>query len=296
LLKVLGQFSDSLFPLHSLCWKLKELFAKVNPRMALDGKCSKEPSCIGKTFTASKGSSHCRVCGDGTLILLEKKKNINGSLEEILICDCCLVLVNAGAFEHDIALQVHASETFYKLDQEVLTHLEEHINEQQRLLAYVLPSLGKVSGKVMLEIGCGRGLMLIAARRLGFRRAIGIDPNIETFNELAKHVTLDSGVAVYRDLLDVSEKVDCIVMWHALEHISEPREFLKSLVKFVNDKALIFLQVPQYTQRYVCSTHYYFYNEPSMHRLMADGGFEILEIGYDIDNEFMTVVARYVSK
>jgi 2-polyprenyl-3-methyl-5-hydroxy-6-metoxy-1,4-benzoquinol methylase len=244
---------------------------------------------------ATKVGSECTVCGEGSLTMLEKKKDIDGTVENILICNCCFVLANEAAFLHGLSLQVQASETVYRLDDEAVVHLEEQVQGQQRLLTYVLPLLGKVEEKNMLEVGCGRGLMLIAARRLGFRRVIGVDPNVETFREVARHVQVDSNVTVCRDLSEVSDKVDCVVMWHALEHIPTPREFLTRLGDWLNDRAILFFQVPQYHQGYVCATHFHFYNEPSIRRLMASAGFEVLEIGYDVDNQFTTVVARYQS-
>ncbi|MEX5213167.1 MAG: class I SAM-dependent methyltransferase [Nitrospiraceae bacterium] len=243
----------------------------------------------------TKVGSECTVCGEGLLTMLEKKKDIDGTVENILICNRCFVLANEAAFLHGLALQVHASETVYRLDDEAVMHLEEQVQGQQRLLTYVLPLLGKVEEKHMLEVGCGRGLMLIAASRLGFRRAMGVDPNVETFREVARHIQVDSNVTVHRELSEVSDKADCVVMWHALEHIPTPREFLTRLGDWLNDRAILFFQVPQYHHGYLCATHFYFYNEPSIRRLMASVGFEVLEIGYDVDNQFTTVVARYQS-
>lgn len=235
----------------------------------------------------------CPVCDDGLLVFLEKKIDIHGTVGDILTCNRCFVLVNANAFAYDVTLQTHASETFYRLNDSEISGLEERIGEQKRLLSYILPFLGRPNEKVMLEVGSGRGLMLIAARRLGFRRAIGVDPNIETFHQVTSHIVVDSSVAVVRDLAEVTETVDCTVMWHTLEHIPAPRAFLDNLVSCLKKGAILFLQVPQFYQPYICATHYYFYNEPSIRVLMTNGGFEVLEIGYDLGNQFMTVVARF---
>ena len=265
-------------------------------RAALRGKSIEGAlKSLGQTFKERKVGSACPVCGEGLLTLLERKKDIDGAIVDILLCSDCKVLANESAFQHSVALQVQASETFYRLTDEDLDHLEEQVESQRRLLAYILPLLGKVNEKVMLEVGCGRGLMLIAARRLGFRRAIGVDPNVETFRQVAQHIEVDSDIVVHRDLMEVGDKVDCVVMWHALEHMPAPREFLMRLGACLNDRAILFFQVPQYHQAYICATHFYFYNEPSIRHLMRNAGFEVLEIGYDVDNQFTTVVARYKS-
>jgi 2-polyprenyl-3-methyl-5-hydroxy-6-metoxy-1,4-benzoquinol methylase len=247
-------------------------------------------------MNAKTAGMECPVCGEGSLALFERKRDIHGTIGDVLICGRCLVLTNASAFAHDLSLQAQASETFYRLTEDDLDGLEEQVGAQQRLLAYILPFLGRPEEKTMLEIGCGRGLMLVAARRMGFRRAIGVDPNTETFREVVNRIAIDGGIVAYRDLREVSEKVDCAVMWHTLEHIPAPRSFLADLAERLNPGAILFLQVPQYYQPYICATHYYFYNEPSIRRLMATTGFAVLEIGYDVENQFTTVVGRHDGK
>ena len=245
--------------------------------------------------TAKSAGVECQVCGSGRLVFLEKKRDIHGAIGDFLLCDQCFVLTNASAFAHSLALQVYASETFYRVDAAELGSLDKQVETQRALLSYVLPFVGTPAGKVLLEIGCGRGLMLSAARRLGFKRAIGVDPNLETFRQIANHLAFDPEVTAFRDLEEVSEKVDCVVMWHTLEHIPQPLIFLRQLGTRLRDGAILFFQVPQYYQPYICATHYYFYNEPSIRRLMANAGFAILEIGYDVDNQFTTVVGQFGS-
>lgn len=238
----------------------------------------------------------CKVCDGGALVFLEKKRNIDGSINDIYICNSCFVVTNIHAFDHDATLQVQASESFYRLDNKEIEKLESYIESNKALLAYVMPYLGEAYGKSMLEIGSGRGLMLVAAKRVGFRKAIGVDMNLGTFKELKRHLVVDDDIVMYKNIEEVREKVDCVIMWHTLEHIPHPRQHLQLMVSRLNESAILFFQVPQYYQPYICSTHYHFYNEPSIRSLMKECKFSVLEIGYDLENQFTTVVARYENK
>jgi 2-polyprenyl-3-methyl-5-hydroxy-6-metoxy-1,4-benzoquinol methylase len=235
----------------------------------------------------------CKVCSFGQLIFLEKKLNIDGSVNHIYLCDSCSVVTNLSAFAFDESLQAHASATYYKLDDEDTAEIAPLIDSHQGLVAYATRFLGGAEGRSLLEIGTGRGTLLVAAKRLGYRQAVGVDLNLATFEALKARFPVDDDIVVYKDIEEIRERFDCVVMWHTLEHIPEPRAYLEKVALRLKEGGILFLQVPQYYQPYICSTHYHFYNEPSIRKLMAATGFQVLELGYDLKNQFTTVVARY---
>jgi len=223
---------------------------------------------------------------------MEKKKDITNTTVDILICNHCFVIANASAFRYGLDIQ-NATESVYQFKKEEVSQLDGQIKQQQDLLSYALPFIKKVDKKTFLEVGFGKGLMLIAASQLGFQRVIGIDPFDNVFRQVSFYFPDVTNISTYHALAEISEQVDFVFMWHTLEHLADPHLFLTEMTKILNPSALFFFQVPQYHSPYIVRTHYYYYNEPSIHYLLSSFGFSILETGYDLDNQFITVVARY---
>ncbi len=238
------------------------------------------------------------LCDSGTLILLEKKLNINGKINDIYICSKCFVITNGSTFEN-IVLQEEGLDNFYRYSEDEIGKIDYYVGCNKNILQSVLPffmdrhGVASLHDKTLLEIGCGRGFLLIAASQLGFKKAIGIDLNMNTFNETKRHIEIKDNVAVVTDIKDAKDQVDCVVMWHTLEHIYDPNFFFRNLRPKLNNGCIFFIQVPQYYQPYICDTHYYFYTDPSMRTLFQINGCETLQIGYDPTYQFMTAIGRF---
>lgn len=108
----------------------------------------------------------------------------------------------------------------------------------------------KITGKKILEIGCGRGDFLALLCRLGKNQGVGIDPSIIT-GQLAH--PLPDDLVFFRDYF--SEKYaayigDLVVCRHTLEHIHNTAEFLHDLRKSIGRKlqTVNFFEVPDVTR------------------------------------------------
>jgi hypothetical protein len=246
---------------------------------------------------SSREREECKVCNSGDLVLLEKKLNIHGIVDNIYICRNCLVITNLGRkYEETIesSLQMESSQDFYSYTAGEIKNIGLLVEANKDIIRSIMPYLGRVQDKVLLEIGSGKGLLLIAASEIGFKKALGVDYNTASFNETTKTYEAKDNVHMFRDVaaITIDDKVDCLVMWHTLEHIFEPNSFFQSINKRLNDGCILFIQVPQYNQPYLCNTHYHFYNEPSISLLLKNNGWQIIKIEYDLRLQFMTVVAK----
>lgn len=97
-------------------------------------------------------------------------------------------------------------------------------------------------GKKILDIGCGDGSFLEAAKRRGWE-TIGTEMNREKFR--------DSDLKVYGDLAEVKENYapasfDAITMWHTLEHFKNPREVVGKAFELLADDGFLLIAVPNY--------------------------------------------------
>jgi len=236
----------------------------------------------------------CGVCGDNEgLIFLEKKLDNYGLAVDIYICRNCQIIVN-GASVDDNAMQKHVSENVYKYTKSELLKIRPLIDDQKKLLEGVLPYFPNLKNNILVEFGSGRGLLLVAASELGFKKAIGIELNTSTFfNETKSQITMSDKIMMVEEWNELNDKADCLVLWHVLEHIKNPNLFFDSISNKLNIGCVLFLQVPQYHQPYIYKTHHYFYNEPSMRRLLTSHGFQVLNVMYDYQLQFLTVVAKF---
>lgn len=91
----------------------------------------------------------------------------------------------------------------------------------------------------ILDVGSGAGEKLLALKNIGFKRIIGIDPNID------KDISYKNGLQIKKmSLSEVDDKYDLILFNHSLEHMENPVSVLKEAKQKMNDEALIVLRIP----------------------------------------------------
>lgn len=143
----------------------------------------------------------------------------------------------------------------------------------------------------LLEIGCGNGNFL-----QNFQKSNGSwnlwgselnDSNKELINELP-NTTFHSG-----DLDDLDKKFDFIVMIHVLEHIINPRDFIKNLKSKLKEKGKIFIQVPNLETSFfdiLIADHCSHFTFDSIKILFEQEGFEIVNSEEVINKEISLLV------
>lgn len=95
----------------------------------------------------------------------------------------------------------------------------------------------------MLDIGCGRGESLVAAKEDGWE-AVGLEPS-EDFVKFGREelgVDVQQGFLEHTDFPDAS--FDVIIMNAVLEHLYNPMEVLREARRLLRKGGLIFINVP----------------------------------------------------
>jgi 2-polyprenyl-3-methyl-5-hydroxy-6-metoxy-1,4-benzoquinol methylase len=98
-----------------------------------------------------------------------------------------------------------------------------------------------IGGQSLLEIGCGYGYLLDAAKS-DFGIRVGTD-----FSARAIAQAQSSGARVYRGgvaALPADERFDCVVATHVIEHVYDPDGFLAQLKSRLNPGGTIVLATP----------------------------------------------------
>jgi len=132
------------------------------------------------------------------------------------------------------------------LDSRNEAEIREYLNVENatRLLARVIAAhLPGHSGlRRFLDVGCGMGAYLLAARALGFE-ALGFEPSANHARVAVEHLKLDV-VQDYFSADKVSGKFDLVMLSHVIEHIYAPREFIHELLGVLKPGGVLIVVTP----------------------------------------------------
>ena len=107
----------------------------------------------------------------------------------------------------------------------------------RRRLGFVASAMKEQSGKRLLDIGCGDGSFLLAARSAGWI-VVGTEMNPEPGRV--------AGLDVREDITQVSDCAlfDCITMWHTLEHMRDIGSTLSNVSRLLKPDGKVLIAVP----------------------------------------------------
>ncbi|HJR58963.1 MAG TPA: class I SAM-dependent methyltransferase [Vicinamibacterales bacterium] len=155
--------------------------------------------------------------------------------------------------------------------------------------------------KDVIDVGCGNGELLALLCRLGNNRGVGFDPS---FIPDRSDSTAGKGVTVIPDVY--SERyghyaADLVVCRHVLEHIPEPRPFLRRVRAALDYRArtAVFFEVPNAAHVFqhggvwdIIYEHCCYYTAPALERLFTACGFDVLDVTEAFSGQYLCLEAR----
>jgi SAM-dependent methyltransferase len=143
-----------------------------------------------------------------------------------------------------------------------------------------------VRGKLVIEVGCGRGYYLRELCRRGGNRGIGVDPSLDAAVTVQDEVV---GLEYVRGLYDESwanVHADCVVCRHVLQHIADPFAFVQMIrqTNVQRPETLIYFELPN--SAYVFETsaawnifyeHCAYLSPDLLRRMFTAAGCEVLD-------------------
>jgi SAM-dependent methyltransferase len=162
-----------------------------------------------------------------------------------------------------------------------------------------------LAGKTALEIACGKGDFLRALIAHGFSQAIGFDP---TFVEASLSENDRAKISAHRAFYDESRsslKIDLVACRSALQYFREPRPFLQSIRRTLNEQpnTIVYFEVPNGDETFarqivwnIAYEHGCFYSAASLSRLFNECGFEVLDVLPGLGGSQLELEARIASK
>jgi SAM-dependent methyltransferase len=224
--------------------------------------------------------------------------DVNGEMAAIGICSACLVLVNIPVLvaHHDGHLsnlenQAAALETYYRVDASDTAALEGTVAANGFLINLLKDKLGDLSAKTYLDIGYGAGYSLYAATRHA-GHVMGVDLADTSIASLCNALGWPPNLELQGDLAALSRPADIVVLWHTLEHIPNCPDFIAALKARMAPGAHILLQVPLLRPSSIIDVHFSFFGLASLRALFSGQGFDEVDYWFDVENDFVTYMAR----
>ena len=119
---------------------------------------------------------------------------------------------------------------------------------QEKLYAWrsgqVLRRLNKKNARV-LDIGCGRGLLLRAFQQQGCD-VTGTEFSDDACRFAREVLKLPVRVGLVTELNFPANSFDVVVMWHVLEHVSDPRPTVAEVARILRPGGLFLVAVPNF--------------------------------------------------
>jgi SAM-dependent methyltransferase len=158
-----------------------------------------------------------------------------------------------------------------------------------------------LTGKTVLEIGCGKGEFLVMMAEAGIGRGIGIDPGVHPERiETAVDDRLEWIADFFTDEHPPLD-VDAVVCRHTLEHIAPVGEFVQTIRDAIGDNldTVVLFELPD-VQRLLDEVafwdiyyeHCSYFSVGSLARLFEASGFEVMDITLAYDDQYLILEAR----
>ena len=168
--------------------------------------------------------------------------------------------------------------------------------------------LGSLTGKSLLDFGCGLGGLCRVAREYGVK-ATGIEPDARARESIGKSGSLRA----FASLGSLKEaqpeaKFDIVTMWDVIEHLREPWKDLKDLSDLLQPDGWLLLSTPNAVclrahiererwENMVNPTHFYYFTRKSLKAILTLAGFSYMyELRFPIRYPRHTTVRRIVHR
>lgn len=222
----------------------------------------------------------CYVCGKSHF------SKVDGTVRDIprmpifKCSNCGLVFLGSNS---------HIDDSFYQKSNMYTNkptweeHLEACRDDDMRRASFLLPL---TEGKEVLDIGCGAGGFLLYSKETS-SRVVGVD-----LDSLYLSLIADQGIDTFEDISEVEGKFDVITLFHVVEHLKDPREFLTEVVDRVckkdsriivevpnaNDALLTVFENKEFKEFTYWGCHLNLFTENSLLRLVESIGLKVEEI------------------
>lgn len=176
---------------------------------------------------------NCNLCGQRSFKVIEDDE----APFKVLQCkNCSLVFVYP--FPDRTELEEHYDDSYYRdwLHTQKESRIRMWTNRLNKLKRFR-------SGGDLLDVGCGEGTFLQLAKESGWKTS-----GTEVSSYAARYAASVSGADIIcGELPDdgyPEDSFDVVTMWHVLEHVRDPKRYLKEIHRILKRDGLLVIAVP----------------------------------------------------
>lgn len=222
----------------------------------------------------------CYLCNSEDIKLIHKGTRDNPDIDVVECRNCKLVFLSS--FDHIKDVIYEESEMHVdKKENDIIKYREKTRQDDLRRVTMLL---NKINDKKVLDFGCGNGGFIKYAYEFTKNKKIkGVE--LETRE---RYYLRNEGFEIKKYIYEYDEKFDLITMFHVLEHLIDPINFLKQLASYLNDNGEIIIEVPNSEEALIklynlkefedftyWSFHAFLYNNKNIERLISKCGLKI---------------------
>ena len=133
----------------------------------------------------------------------------------------------------------------------------------------------------IVDFGCGKGDFVLKLSDKGYR-CFGVENN-----ELAISQLESQNIKHYKSIEELTKKIDFIMFWHSLEHVSNYESVLDSLKSLTSENAKVLIALPNYLSfdarhygsgwaAFDVPRHRFHFSPNGLKSVMADFGFKLV--------------------
>lgn len=223
----------------------------------------------------------CNLCGSERFVPVYSARDyITNELQMIVRCeDCGLVFVNPQPGDIELTRYYPAS---YHGTKPFLYEKIDNLLRTKRLVRM------NTRHRIILDIGCGKGMLLSSLQRKGWEVW-----GTELSDESAQYAKTGIGINVLKQNIQNCEFTanyfDIITMFHSLEHIKDPKDTLRAINKILKEDGVLLIEVPKFDSIYArifkdkwfhldVPRHLYHFEEKTIKSLLKATGFSITKM------------------
>lgn len=194
----------------------------------------------------------CQNCDHGNLSTLyhapafDVALDAGGQYFDIGRCHHCNIVSTIGVDEGEIAT-AYSAEYYGSPSQKFTFGIEQILGALARRRALTIFKQWREPGTdtttpAVLDIGCGRGILLRAFRELG-ADVTGLERPGFSVDDAVRDIVR---IGELSDPEMVNQRFDIVILWHALEHIRHPDGLLEEITRHINKNGLLIIAVPNF--------------------------------------------------
>ncbi len=239
-------------------------------------------NCQVQAVQLNVSSETCEVCGS-TRFLVEPLNDERFCLRRCQECGTAWTYPKSSREE----LDSHYSESYYGPEN------VKFISILEKIVGWAANKRAKwMNGKIgdhskILEIGCGRGLLLSSLAGLG-HECHGTERSKLAARRAQKVPGLEIHTAPLDECSFQTNYFDLVILWHVLEHLDNPAHTLGRLCQLLRPGGILILEVPNLTSLQSRLTgkrwfhldierHLYHFPVGGLKRLLNANGFAVIE-------------------